>query len=42
MANEIKEYNKLSICMRESANAFGMACGCKKCMSEIIKSFNQD
>ncbi len=36
-ANEIKEYNKLGICMKSFANYFGMACACNKCMEDLYK-----
>jgi len=38
-AKEIKEYNKLGICMRKFANSFGMACGCEKCIEEAMNYF---
>lgn len=37
IANEITEYNKLGICMKSTAESFGMACGCKECLSNCLK-----
>ena len=36
-AEEIKEYNKLGICMKNFATNFGMACGCRKCFERLLE-----